>query len=600
MIEHITNEEIDFLECWSNPICLAETLFSNFDNLTEFSDNFGELRVYQYPMLSYEPIIDENVKDLSLKERFELRKGAGDLYNYGARKFGKSLITEKLDIPISMLHDDNYWTGFSSADAIHLQDILDVVIRAIDSHPILHMWYRRKRGAPKYEVEGRNGWILQGINMNVQAKDPGKQFFGKHVKKLWIEEASLEVDKSYDKRKDSLSELGAIFRFSGMTNFTRHTPAGKAFYDPENRQKILNLPQFVNPMFDEKEDKSRQKEYGGKDTLSYRVFVEGEVVEDGLSEFDISRIEPFINSKVEIKVFEVKKDSFEYFKNLIVVERPKNIQRIFIAGDIGDGSGGSELVVLGEIGDKYQYLYRIALYSLKDDEQFEIVDWLIQKLEANVVAIDCGDGTGRAIYRRLEKKYGTENLVRYFGGDKVGVDFKKDENSGKYILENGKPIFVEEFMSEWSVRWLKHLLYEGKISLPTDYKFEKQINSVMSRTVGTRTVYACVSEDGDHVFDAWKVFAIAQWLKKAFNKTPKMTTESGVGVSSWSVKKEIDPKFKEAIEKRIQIECSEEEFKKVLKAHLTNAGMKASVEDKQELAKYLSDELNRLTKLFNT
>ena len=52
-----------------------------------------------------------------------------------------------------------------------------------------------------------------------------------------------------------------------------------------------------------------------------------------------------------------------------------------------------------------------------------------------------------------------------------------------------------------------------------------------------RKIYACLSETGDHLWSGWKVFAIAQWLKKDFNQTPKMTQEWGTGVSSWSKEK---------------------------------------------------------------
>jgi hypothetical protein len=531
--ERITNEELQFMELWHNPIAMVECFFSNFDNLSEFKETFGSLRIYQYPFLSSEPFIDTEIKELSPKEQFELRKGAGDIYNSGARKYGKSLVTEKLDIPIAMLHDDNDVEGFSSADSIHLQDILDVIVRAICFHPILKMWKQRIRGAPKYEIFARNGWTLQGVNMNIASKDAGRQWFGKHFKKIWIEESSLENSASYDKRKDALSENGAVVRTAGMTNFTKFTPAGKAFYDPKNKNKICNLPQYVNPTFDKKEEEERREEYGGIDSPTYRVFVKAEVMEDGISEFDITRIEPYIDEKLEVKLFEIKKESFHYFKNLIVVERPKNIQRIFIASDIGDGAGGSEIIILGEIDNKYQYLYRIALYSLKDDEQWEIMDWLIQKLQANVIGFDCGDGTGRSLYRRAEKKYPLANLVRYAGIDKIGVDFKKNDK-GQVIIEDGKPILIEEFQSEWSNKFLKTLLYEGRILMPRDFKFLNQINSVISRIVGTRKIYACISETGDHVFDAFKVFAIMVWLKRDFNSTPKLSQEWGSGVNSWT------------------------------------------------------------------
>jgi hypothetical protein len=599
--EKLTEKELLFMQNWHTPIAMSECLFSCLDNLSEFKENLSLLRMYQYPMLSSEPFIDFEVKGLSPKECFELRKGAGDLYNYGGRKFGKSLVTEKVDICLSMLHDANSWCGFSSADAIHLQDILDVVTRAISFNPILHMYKRRFRASPKYELEAKNGWLLQGINMNVASKDAGRQWFGKHVRKLWIEEASLETDKAYDKRKDSLSELGAVLRLSGMTNFTRFTPAGKSFYNPEDKNKILNLPQSVNPTFDDKEEKNRQKEYGGTDSLNYRIFVNGEVCEDGISEFDISRIEPYIDSKTELKVFEIKKESFTYFKNLIVVERPKNADRIFIASDIGDGAGGSELVILSEVGNKYHYLYRIALYSLKDEEQFEIFDWLIQKLQANVIGLDCGDGTGRAIYRRLEKKYPKNSLVYYSGQEKIGVDWKKDDN-GKVILENGKPIPLDEFMSEWGVRHLKSLLYEGRILMPNDFKLEKQINSVIARTVGSRTVYACVSEDGDHVFDAFKVFAIAVWTKKDFNSTPKLgISNGGLGAMNFETKtvNSVDKLIIEsAILNRKLIKCSKEEYNKYVANYLNAKWMENDSRGDVENAGWINKEIRRLAILF--
>ena len=594
--EKITQEEIDFMLAWHYPPCLAESLFSNFDNLTECKDNFGSLRPYQYPMLSFESTIDTSDKTLTPREKFDLRKGVGEIYNFGARRYGKSLITEKIDICLSMVNDDNMWSGFASADQIHLQDILDVVTRAVSYHPILRMWKQRMRASPKYEITARNGWLLHSVNMNIAAKDSGSQFFGKHFQKLWIEEASMENDKAYDKRKDAVSELGAIIRSSGMTNFTKFTPAGRAFYDSENKSKILNLPQFVNPLFDDKEDKIRQKEYGGRDSVAYRVFVSGEVCEDGLSEFDIQRIQPYINERTPLKVFEVKKEAFGYFQNIIVVERPTNAERIFIAADIGDGAGGSEIIILSEIGNKYNYLYRISLYNLKDDEQYEIFDWLIQKLQANVVSLDCGDGTGRAIMRRIEKKYPKDGLVRYAGMEKIGVDFKKDEK-GAVIIEDGKPALLEEFMSEWSVRFLKVLLYEGRVNIPQDYKFIKQLNSMISRVVGSRTVYACVSEDGDHVIDAWKVFSTAVWLKKDFNSTPVLSTPRGVGACNWATKRKVNKELEEFIKNKEKIECTAEEYKAVHQ-HLVNASMKANVTNNKELLGYLSNEIIRLNEIF--
>ena len=179
MLEKITEEELDFIEMLSYPIAIVESLFSDFDNLTEFDEEkFGELRIYQCPFLSFESFIDETLEGSGKeirKQEFNLRKGVGDVYNFGARKYGKTLVTEKLDIPLSMMNDDGFECGFSSIDAVHIRGVLDTVKRTVENHPILKIWNCKVRTAPNYLFESKNGWVLKGINMNRNAKNPGEQ-----------------------------------------------------------------------------------------------------------------------------------------------------------------------------------------------------------------------------------------------------------------------------------------------------------------------------------------------------------------------------------------------------------------------------------------
>ena len=524
--EKLNEEELEFMECWHYPIALAECLWHDFDNLASFdSEKFGNIRTYQIPFLSFESLIDIEVPGLLPKEKFALRKGAGDCYLFGGRKFGKSMIALKIDLPLSLLYDDNDWVAFTSIDAIHMDGILDSVKDAVENHPIVKCWTRMAKKSP-WRIFGKNGWKLYGVNMGILSSSPGKHFYGLHVKKMYGEEMSLETQKVYEKRQDSLSEVGAVMRLSGMTNFTKFSPAGKSFYDPENKSKIINLPQYINPLFDEKDNKERLKEFGGEDSLNYRVFVKGEIVEDGESVLDMERVAKCVNEKIEIKNFEVNKEKFNRYKNIIIVERPTNAERIFLCSDIGE-SAGSELIVLSEVKGKYNYIYNITLTNLTHIEQVEIFKYLINLLKVNIVGIDCGDGTGRAIYRELEKIYPKENLVWYDGSQKIPVDFAKDEK-GNILMKNGKPVHLEEYMSEWSIRRLKTLLYEEQMKLPRDYKLEVQFSSIMSFQSGTRTIYKCVSAQ-DHLVDAFRVFTIAEWLKVSHILTPKMTQDWGIG-----------------------------------------------------------------------
>lgn len=534
LTEKITQEELDFMELWHYPPAMAECLFSNFDDLGEFDEErFGEIRTYQLPMLSYEAFIDTEIDGLTEMDKFNLRKSVGDLINTGARNYGKTLISLRIDITLSALYDDRWQTGFYSIDEKRLRGVLDYVKLACEHHPIVKMWKVNCSYRPSINFHSdKNNWMLVGINMTIKGKEPGHQFYQLHAKKLWGEEVSFETKEIYDKRKEAVSELGVIVRLAGMTNFTKTSPIGKMFFDRKNQCKKINYPQYVSPYWSTEKKEDRIKDYGGEEDPNFRIFVEGEVLEDGISEFDMERIGEYINRKNRIKRFEIKKDTYKTFRNRIILERPKNANRIFVCGDIGDGArGATEIIVLSEVGNKYNYIYNIVLYNLKKDEQYEIFKYIIEKLEANVIAFDCGEALGRVLADDFTKLYSEDNIVRYAGNEKITVGFQEDEK-GNVVYENGKPVVRQEFASEWAVTRLKELLYNGRCYLPEDAKFETQFSSVISTRSGTRTIY-CVDGGKDHHFDAWKVFSIAQWNKKDFNQTKPASKSWGLGASSW-------------------------------------------------------------------
>jgi len=93
-------------------------------------------------------------------------------------------------------------------------------------------------------------------------------------------------------------------------------------------------------------------------------------------------------------------------------------------------------------------------------------------------------------------------------------------------------------MSEWAVRRLKSLLYETRCKIPMDYQFDEQFTAVISIQTGTRTRYKSLVEN-NHLFDAFRVFSITQWLKKDFNQTKPMAQQWGIGTFK-TVTKKID------------------------------------------------------------
>lgn len=856
LVQKINEDELVFMEQWFTPMCLTESLFSNFDNLGEFNEKFGSVRLYQRPMISNEALIDfdETAKyhKLNKKEKFQLRKNVADIYNLGARKYGKSLCTLKIDIPLSSIYDERQWGCLYSIDEKRLRGIADDVKMAFDFHPIFKMYNYRCSFKPEIKfINKNNGWRLQGVNMTLKGKNPGEQFFQIHADKFWGDEVSFEIEQVHKRRKEAESELGAIIRLAGMTDFAKYSPIGKIFDNIKNKESIINLPQFCiakgskilmedfttkniedieigdiiltipemkpfkltktkvlnkipkgikqtyklkvnnnildlttdhkflvknksedklwlnlkqikkyhlaynlkyinnlhdyyegmflglleiegsfknkntdkatysigqkdekeclefvlnkigikytkyfdnkdslfayyylkvsnrqyinslytkleknldcqfgfisgciigdgcvniyydkkkkkqqlsigqknkvklidkilkvskikhnkikrkdefycyffprlsfpfhapkakkfkkylnniigtslnsinkskidyirnkkqevydlttevgsfiangivvhncNPYWDEKEKQDRIETYGGEEALLYKIYVKGETVPDAHTEFDMERIDCCYNRKKKIKRFELKKSQFSNFENLIIVDRPKNAERILILGDIGDGAGGSDINIFSEVGEKYYWLYNIILYKMTEDEQYKLFNYLVEQTQANILGFDCGEGCGRGLYDRFEKRGFKDNLVWYAGNKKVAIGFEKDAD-GQYVRDKKAQLIIkEEFMSEWSVKRLKVLLYEGRIHLPFDFKLDGQLSSVVCLGSGTRKTYECISDTGDHLFDCFKVFAIAQWLKKDFNATPNMVLKMGLGVTS--------------------------------------------------------------------
>lgn len=546
LLEKITEKELSFMENWHTPRCLAESLFSDFDNFGRFDEEkFGELRIYQFPMLSDEPLIDfettAKYHNFSKQEKFNLRKSVGDIYNFGARLYGKTLISLRLDIALSSLYETGLKSVCWSIDQRRLYGVLNRVEQAMKYHPIYKIFKFDCKYKPEIKFYGNNNyWELKGVNITLEGKSPGSQWYQVHVEKMWGEEVSFETEEVFKKRRDSVGELGTIHRQAGMTNFTKHSPPGKTFFNPKNRDKVINLPRYCNPYWDEEKLEEAKKEFGGTEAPNFKIFVGGEIIEDGVSVLDMDRVKECYQVKKRIKRFELKKEQFKDFESLVVVERPKNAERIFIAADAGDGSGGSDISIFSEIGDKYIYLYNIVLYNFKAKEQLKVFKWLIEKLEANIIALDCGEALGRNLCDEFEDLYGKQHVVRYGGNYKVRVGFKKDEK-GKVIKVKNEPVYREEHMSVWSMTRLMHLLYETRIKIPMDYKLDAQLNSIISTISGMRKIYACPSETGDHLWSGWKVFAIAQWLKKDFNQTPKMAQDWATGASSW-VKEESKEK----------------------------------------------------------
>ncbi len=544
LIENITQEELELANSIYDPITLLECLFSkkidNFDSLQKYKDDdFFKVRLYQLPFISYEYMLANN-PDLTDTENFELKKGAGSGYYYCGRKIGKSLVALLMDLLLDTVYNFSDWiTAFSSFDAVHVKHILEPYIKVVENHPFFKLFKPHVTRHPTYKISFPSGHTTEGINMNIASKSKiGAQWERIHASKIFIDEHQYEPDEVVHKRSQAISELGAIERFAGITSFRRHSPAGKIFDNLSKKNWLTNLPQTISSFWTKEQKEKAIEDYDGEESLAYKIHVMAQVCEDAEGLYDMKRIRCSYRPKKRIKHFEINKNNYDRFKELLVVEKPKNVNKIYIAGDFGE-SAPTEIIIIGEIERKgeqfFKYLYNITLHRLVPDEQTEIFKYIAEQTEANFIGIDCTEEGGRQIYRDLSAIYSKEHLVWVAFNEKISVGFEKDEN-GKIKYEKGKPLYQKEYVIDWAIRRIKHLLYDGELfEIPFDFKLDKQFGAMISMKSGNRTVYGCSEQD--HLHASFQVFAIMEWSNRFNLIKPIQKKEWGSGVSSWTLNK---------------------------------------------------------------
>lgn len=530
MIGKITQAELILFETLRHPISATEILFSNLGNLSEFDEiKCSKVRKYQRNYLSWDSLLFER-KDLTEKENFNLKKGMSEAYILGGRLTGKSLIGLIIDVILALLHQTFRKGSVSSADAEKIKKVMEQVFVALEFHPFLKLLRIRVIRNP-YQAKTPEGTILESVNENVAGKNPGGNYHGRHDEKNWTEEASYLTNQISHEKLMAQSELGCIYHYTGMTTFAKESPMGKIYYDFKKKNKIINFPSYVNPTWDEEKNDAAVKEFGGKSSSGYQVQIDGQVIENGESVYDIERIRETYKRDgdgmpLPIKAFEINKNNFFRYKEMIVVDRPTNVDLAHIHMDIGEGGAPTEIIVLFQSNKIYKYTYNITTFKISPDENEEIVKYLIEKLDINVVGIDITSGGGKALFSSLAKDYNKDGQEHIYGvafNEKIPIGFKKDAQ-GHDTAEH-----IQEYIVDWSIQRLKKIFYSKRIICLYDMKMDSQFDGIIVMKSGQRTVYG--SKIANHLHQAFQVFAIVDWNTEFKNIHPIQTRKPGLGTA---------------------------------------------------------------------
>ena len=532
MIPKIKENDLKAFQVLSHPISCAEVMFHDFDSLGVFDrTKFGNIRKYQYPMLSYDNLFLYDPK-LSKEKNWEIKNNLAESYNLGGRLTGKSAISIIIDTAVNTFNKIYKWCIISSYDKLHIQEIFEKLINAFENHKILKILNCHPLRSPTYKLNFANGLLLESVNQNITSKNPGGQYFGKHFDRHLIEEASYLTKDVSGKMLMSQSEKGCINRYSGMTTFTKTSPMGEIFFDLNNKRKIINLPSYVNPTWNAKKEADAIKEFGGKDSPGYHVQIEGKVIEGAESVFDIQRVRQtyLIDKKgnpISIKAFEINKDSFHRYKEIIILEKPNNADSIGIYADIGEGGAPSEYIILSKIDKIYKYTHRITTFQLSPEEEKEFIKYLIELLQPNIIGLDSTSGVGKALISALVKDY-PDNIIPVSFNENIDIDFEKDKNDNFVKDKSGNYVYKQANMVDWSMQCLKNIFYSKKIKCYEDVKFDTQINNVIvGKTKQGKMLYRYIGVN--HLFQAFQVFSICDWLTEFKNIRPIPKRKPGFG-----------------------------------------------------------------------
>jgi hypothetical protein len=176
MISKIREDDLILFQTLSHPINCAELLFHDFDNLGAWDkEKFGKIRWYQYPMMAFDSLFLEDIK-LSKQENFNIKNGLAESYNLGGRLTGKSAISILIDGLVAIFNNTFKWAVISSYDKLHVNEVFEKIIIALENHPIMKMLNAHILRSPTYKITTDSGCLIESVNMNIMGKNPGAQF----------------------------------------------------------------------------------------------------------------------------------------------------------------------------------------------------------------------------------------------------------------------------------------------------------------------------------------------------------------------------------------------------------------------------------------
>ncbi|MHA1737412.1 MAG: hypothetical protein ACTSWD_02430 [Candidatus Heimdallarchaeota archaeon] len=513
----LTEKQLEFCELYYDPTAMTECLIPINLNAPQNWPNANNIcvRPYQYPMQNYSYLYpyDSNLSDA---ENMRIKKGAGDVFNIGARNIGKSFFL-KIDMMLAYVHAFAE-ICLSSFDDYHLRKIATPIADILENHKfakVFHLRESRKNSVQRNPLNAKteHGCTIESANEHVKGNNPGEQFHAKHFDYFAYEEYSYASDEGSKKRIDSGNSLGYIFRPSGIPDLCVGSPLGKILQDKAMKNWICRMPQLVREDWNEKVEEKISEEYGGKLTAGYKLNALAETIPGAFGLFDMERLESAsVKKSTTVKFFEISKDNFALYDSIIHIDRVPGTEQIYISADLGFGSAPTEIAIIFYDGKKYKYMYNISLLRLTPEEQPEIFKYLYDKLGGAFIALDSTSDSGAMIDRLFKMGVDQEHLSKVRFNENIEVGFEKDKEGFDLCDDKGNPIMKKIGTEDWSYKELERIMYNGEMLIPYDAKFINQFTNIIATKTKGAIRYG--SKGANHLVQAFQCFAICRFFNE--------------------------------------------------------------------------------------
>lgn len=523
LLEPLTTEELEFCEYFYDPTALTECLIPvniKAPHLWSNEDcDLVRIRPYQFALQNYSYMYADD-DNLTNKQNFRKRKGAGDLLNLASRNTGKSFFLI-IDAFLTLFHGEADESCIGSFDFKHLKKVCQPIANLANFHPFFQIFKRPKKSNVRFtgggmEIDSILGHTMYGKNEKVESNDPGTDFHGLHYKTFYYEEASYMSKAGTEKRIDSGHSEGYIERLSGIPDIRIDSPLGKILADYKKANWICRIPQYVREDWDGHTKQEMIEKYNGESSYAYKLNVEGEIIEGAFGYWDMARLRKacrYGKSGQKIKFFEVDKVKFHKLDQILMLDRLP-CKQAYICSDIGTLGSPSEIIIIFYDGEKFRYHYNIALYKLSTHEQAQVFKWIYDRLGGAFVGLDCTNADGRSILDELERMgIPATDLVAVRLNKNIDIDFEKNEDGTVKIDGNGNPIMKQELTIDWAMQMLEKLFYNEKMDIPLDEKFIMSFSGFIMKQNGMRRSYGSINGE-DHLHQSFQCFAITYFMNE--------------------------------------------------------------------------------------